>query len=103
MYKGDGLIIERNSAKSGARDSGIASPMDDDVPNAFNYRTPSKQQLERSGPIPRHIVSIFFNLFLQSSPFYYWNNSIWIDSSSYNFSYNRGSLKKNFIDFKSIW
>ncbi|XP_064079297.1 uncharacterized protein LOC135196421 isoform X2 [Macrobrachium nipponense] len=58
-YSDEGIFIERRStASSRARSSGGSSTDSGnggEVPEAFRYKSPTKEQLERSGPIPEHI------------------------------------------------
>nr|XP_045610212.1 uncharacterized protein LOC123765577 [Procambarus clarkii] len=64
-YSDEGIYIERRStanssrAGSGGSSSGKGSydsGTGQDVPEPFRYRVPTKEQLERSGPIPEHII-----------------------------------------------
>ncbi|XP_042237054.1 uncharacterized protein LOC121876169 isoform X3 [Homarus americanus] len=63
-YSDEGIFIERRSTANSSRvgsggsstggvsfDSGTGQ----EVPEAFKYRSPTKEELERSGPIPEHI------------------------------------------------
>lgn len=70
-YSDEGIYIERRStanssrAGSGGSSSGKGSydsGTGQDVPEPFRYRVPTKEQLERSGPIPEHIVSRFVTI-----------------------------------------
>ncbi|RXG70710.1 hypothetical protein Avbf_03008 [Armadillidium vulgare] len=63
--KKDKVTALDRSLKSGSgshADSGFGN--DEDVPDAFQYKTPTKEQLDRTGPIPEHVV---FNLKNKSS------------------------------------
>ncbi|KAF2358092.1 GPS motif protein [Trinorchestia longiramus] len=69
-YTGDGLYIEHHgkSSASSTRSSGLGSSLgsgglgtindDEDapVPAPFRYKSPTKSELDRSGPIPPHIL-----------------------------------------------
>lgn len=69
-YADEGIYIERRStansskAPSGPNSAGGRRSYDsgtggdkEDVPKPFRYHSPTKEDLERSGPIPEHIVS----------------------------------------------
>ncbi|KAK3864941.1 hypothetical protein Pcinc_029406 [Petrolisthes cinctipes] len=68
-YADEGIFIERRSTASsskapsgpnsaGGRRSYDSGNVDDreDVPKPFRYKSPTKEDLERSGPIPEHII-----------------------------------------------
>ncbi|KAK4307157.1 hypothetical protein Pmani_021063 [Petrolisthes manimaculis] len=71
-YADEGIFIERRSTAnssmapsgpnsaggSGGRRSYDSGTVDDreDVPKPFRYKSPTKEDLERSGPIPEHII-----------------------------------------------
>ena len=61
-YTDEGLYIERRSTASDSRgssrgSSGFNSGVEEQVPDAFTYVKPTKEELESSKPIPPHIVS----------------------------------------------
>ncbi|XP_066964283.1 uncharacterized protein [Macrobrachium rosenbergii] len=60
-YSDEGIFIERRSTASSRAQSSGGSSTDSgnggEVPEAFRYKSPTKEQLERSGPIPEHIDS----------------------------------------------
>lgn len=63
-YADEGIYIERRSTPSSRGGSGTQSSGKlshdsglEEVPEPFPYQSPSKEQLESSGPIPEHIVS----------------------------------------------
>ncbi|XP_069939272.1 uncharacterized protein [Cherax quadricarinatus] len=64
-YSDEGIYIERrstaNSSRMGSSGSSTGKGSYDsgtghEIPEAFRYRIPTKEQLERSGPIPEHII-----------------------------------------------
>ncbi|XP_068249223.1 uncharacterized protein [Palaemon carinicauda] len=58
-YSDEGIFIERRSTSSSRAQSSGGNSTDSgnggEVPEAFRYKSPTKEQLERSGPIPEHI------------------------------------------------
>ncbi|KAK7026062.1 hypothetical protein SK128_006501, partial [Halocaridina rubra] len=61
-YADEDIYIERRPTPgSGSASSGtnsVNSDTDGEVPEPFRYKSPTKEQLERSGPIPEHIYSL---------------------------------------------
>ena len=55
-FTDDGIYIERRSTAS-SNSSGFNSVTDEQVPDAFTYKAPTKEELENSKPIPPYIVS----------------------------------------------
>ncbi|XP_047495421.1 uncharacterized protein LOC125043372 [Penaeus chinensis] len=63
-YSDEGIYIERRSTASGSRGgsggsvggSSVDSGTGGEVPEPFKYQSPTKEELERSGPIPEHII-----------------------------------------------